>query len=127
MSAVTSSIATASTSRPSRCGDSLSPKSQIKLGQCDDNYRRLIRFEVDRTQVLFDEGEELLPMLHPSVRKHIALFGTGGQAILAAIRRQNYDTLSRRPSLSRWQKSRLMLSALGAYLAQLFAGSGGRS
>jgi hypothetical protein len=44
------------------------------------------------------------------------LFGKGGRAILQAIRDQNYDTLSARPSLSAWQKSRLLLSAVGAKL-----------
>ena len=87
-------------------------EEQIRNGRCDDNYRRLIRFEVDRTQKLFDEGDALLPLLDPSVRRQVALFGAGGKAVLEAIRRQNYDTLSRRPSLSRWRKGRLVIRAL---------------
>jgi squalene synthase HpnC len=95
-------------------------EEQIHAGEFDDRFAQLMQFEVNRTQQMFDEGRELLPMLHWQVRKHIALFGRGGEEILKAIRRQNYDTLSSRPSLSRWQKTRLMVTALGAGLAGKF-------
>src|SRR5262249_27937381 len=85
---------------------------QIRQGRCDQNFRELMRFEVDRTQAMFDEGEQLLPMLHPKVRRHIMLFSEGGRAVLQAIRRQQYDTLSARPVISKWQKGRLMAQAL---------------
>ena len=45
----------------------------------------------------------------------ISLFGKGGRAVLAAIRRQNYDTLSHRPALSKWQKGGLIFSTLAAF------------
>jgi squalene synthase HpnC len=100
-------------------------EEQIRAGRCDDNYRRLIRFEVDRCRGIFDEGKQLLPMLRPSVRRHVGLFGKGGEAILEAIRRQDYDTLSHRPKLSKWQKGRLVAGATAAMLwepvANLFA------
>lgn len=92
-------------------------ESQIRQGTFDDRFIALMRFEVDRTQKLFDEGSRLPPMLNAKVRRHIALFGQGGEAILQAIRRQRYDTLSRRPTLSRWQKTRLILAAVGAGVA----------
>ena len=93
-------------------------EAQLKAGRCDDNYRRLIRFEVERAERMFDEGEKLLPMLDPSVRLQVALFGKGGRAILKAIRRQDYDTLSRRPRLSKWQKGLLVLATLGGYMTR---------
>jgi len=95
---------------------------QIRRGRCDDNFRKLIRFEVDRTAEFFDRGAALLPLLRPSVRMQISLFDKGGRAVLASIRRQDYDTLGRRPALSRWQKSRLILSTLMALGGRLFAG-----
>ena len=93
-------------------------EDQLKAGRCDEKYRSLIRFEVDRTQRMFDEGTQLLPMLDPSVRLQVALFGKGGRAILAAIRRQGYDTLTRRPRLSKWQKGRLVLGTLAGYMTR---------
>lgn len=93
-------------------------EDQLVAGRCDDNFRKLMRFEVDRTRQFFDEGAALLPLLEPAVRRQISLFEQGGRAILRAIERQNYDTLSHRPSLSAWQKGRLMFKALGAALMQ---------
>ena len=92
-------------------------EEQVRNQRSDARYRELIRFAVDRTQQMFDAGRELLPMLDPRVRRHIGLFGMGGMAILEAIRRQNYDTLGHRPTLSGWQKTRLAVSALGAGIA----------
>jgi squalene synthase HpnC len=85
---------------------------QIREGRCDENYRQLMAFEVQRTQTLFDEGDRLLPMLDATVRRQVMLFSQGGRAVLEAIRRQDYDTLSHRPKISRWQKGKLMARAL---------------
>ncbi len=94
-------------------------EAQLRDGRCDKNYQECIRFEVERTEAMFNEGEALLPLLDESVRPQITLFGQGGRAILEAIRRQNYDTLSARPSLSRWQKGRLVFGAMAARLRQV--------
>jgi squalene synthase HpnC len=95
-------------------------EEQIRAGRCDDNYRHLLKFEVDRTETLFDEGDGLLGMLEGSIRQQVSLFSKGGRAVLDAIRGQNYDTLSHRPSLSKWQKGKLvgraMLAMFGAKL-----------
>lgn len=96
-------------------------EAQIAAGQCDQNYRDLIRFEVDRAAEFFNRGHALLPLLRPSVRKQVSLFSKGGRAILSAIRRQNYDTLSRRPSLSKWRKGGLVLSAMAQYAGGMLA------
>ena len=92
---------------------------QVKAGRCDDAYRKLIHFEVDRTERLFDEGAALLPLLDRSVRAQISLFSKGGRAILGAIASQGYDTLSHRPSLGKLRKGGLILSAMAGYLASL--------
>jgi squalene synthase HpnC len=97
-------------------------EEQIAAGRCDENYRRLLRELCDRTRSMFDEGEKLLPMLAPVYRRQIALFGRGGRAILGAIERQGYDTLSRRPALSRWQKIRLIASTACSMLAGSLGG-----
>jgi squalene synthase HpnC len=89
-------------------------EEQICAGRVDDAFRRMLCGEVERTVEMFDEGEELLPLLDRSIRSHVALFTSGGRAILEAIRRQDYDTLSRRPVLSAWQKSRLVAAGISA-------------
>jgi squalene synthase HpnC len=86
-----------------------------------ESYCKMIAFEVHRTEEMFEKGNELLELLDPSVRGHIGLFSKGGRAILQAIRDKGYDTLSSRPSLSGWQKSRLLISAVSAKLGSISA------
>jgi squalene synthase HpnC len=93
-------------------------EEQIAAFRFDENFRRLMEFEVRRTHEWLDEGEKLLPLLAPVYRRQISLFGQGGRAILRAIERQGYDTLTSRPSLSKSQKARLVLKALTAAVAQ---------
>ena len=71
---------------------------------------------------MFDEGMLLLPLIHRQLRSQISLFSRGGQAVLAAIRGQNYDTLSHRPALSKTQKAGLMARAVAAGVLAAFSG-----
>ncbi len=87
-------------------------RRQIHEGKCDENYRNLIQFECDRVAKIFDEGDALLPLLRPDVRRQIKLFASGGRAVLRAIVGQNFDTITRRPKVSKWQKARLIGSSL---------------
>jgi squalene synthase HpnC len=84
-------------------------EEQIRAGRCDDGYRALIRHAAERTEMLFAAGDALPPTLDKKFRKQIMLFSRGGRAILKAIRRRNYDTLTRRPRLSWAQKTGLAL------------------
>jgi len=72
------------------------------------DLRRLVQFEVDRTQQLFDQGKSLVALLPRQPRFEVRLFIRGGEAVLAAIRRQHYDVLTRRPVLHKWQKAKLI-------------------
>jgi squalene synthase HpnC len=101
-------------------------EEQIAAFRFDAKFGAMMKFEVERTRGLFDEGAGLLPLLDPVVRRQISLFEQGGRAVLGAIERRGYDTLSGRPRLSRWQKGRLVMRALGMALAQKFGGSRAR-
>lgn len=91
-------------------------ESDVAAGRFTPAYANLLRFEVDRAAALFDRGLGLLPMIHPRYRIDIELFSRGGQAILDRIRAGGYDTLTRRPKLSRRDKltlfARLFLKRL---------------
>ena len=97
-------------------------EEQLHKDRADENVKQLIRFEVDRTDAMFTEGDRLLPLLDPGTRRHVALFGMGGRAVLDAIRRQDYDTLARRPALSAWQKGRLIAKAATGHVLGLALG-----
>jgi squalene synthase HpnC len=87
-------------------------EEQLRAGRVTDGFRQLLQFEVERTEAWFAQGAALLPLLAPEYRKQIALFGKGGQALCAAVRRQKFDTLTKRPRLSKWHKARLVLGTL---------------
>src|SRR5690348_11093079 len=44
-------------------------EEQIVEGRCTQEFCELMKFEVDRTAALFDEGERLVPMLDASVQR----------------------------------------------------------
>ena len=87
-------------------------EKELAVGVVNDRFRSLMRFQVDRAEELFLKGLPLEQRLHGRARLDIALFSRGGMAVLAAIRRQNYDVLSRRPVVTRNRKLWLMLSTL---------------
>ena len=76
----------------------------------DDNFIRLMAFEVERARRLFKDGFELVETLDSAARIDVALFTVGGIEVLKAIERQGYDVLARRPSLSRSRKAYLLLT-----------------
>lgn len=87
-------------------------EEQLAAGRCDDAYRELLRFEVERTRALFLAGRPLLELLNGHLRRDVALFSAGGWRILDKIAALGYDTLSTRPALGRAEKAGLMLRTL---------------
>ncbi len=81
-------------------------------------FTSLMRFEVERARGLFDEGARLVPMVSSDLRLDLKLFTAGGRAILDAVERQGYDTLSRRPQVSKAKKATLAFSGLLGLTAQ---------
>lgn len=77
-----------------------------------ENFLQLMKYEVDRAESLFLQGEALLPLVHGRLRTDVALYGRGGRAILDRIRRVGYDVLSQRPTLNHWAKLGLFAEAL---------------
>ena len=85
-------------------------EEQIANGTADRAFRDLMSFEVDRAQALFEEGLPLATRLRGRARLAVALFSKGGMRVLDAIRKQDYDVLSRRPVVTRSRKLRLIAS-----------------
>lgn len=92
-------------------------EAQIAECRFDKNFRELMRFEVARAREWFARGLPLAGMVNRSLALDIELFSRGGQAILEAIERQDYNVLVQRPSLSRWRKFELAFRALAGRIA----------
>lgn len=69
-----------------------------------EGLRACLQFEVDRTAEWFVKGAKLERMVPRRFAMQLRLYRLGGQAILRALRIQNYDPFVRRPVVSNGQK-----------------------
>ena len=76
------------------------------------NYVRLMKELIAGTRTLFDQGLPLARQVEGKLRVDIEMFSRGGMAVLDAIAAQGYDTLHRRPSVSKGKQARLLAKAL---------------
>lgn len=100
-------------------GRSYLPKEDLlKFSFSDDDlnnrvvnqqWRDLMKYEVDRAQKWFDEGKTLWDDIDPLLAVDLQMFTMGGEAILQSIRRQNYDTWKRRPRVGKLKQLWLLL------------------
>jgi len=85
-------------------------EDDLHRGVVDERLRRLIKFEVARARELFREGARLEPMIDRRARTDIRLFRLGGEALLDAIDRVEYDVISSRPRVAKSKKLWMALS-----------------
>jgi squalene synthase HpnC/squalene synthase HpnD len=74
----------------------------------DERYVALMKELVARTRQLFSAGMPLATTVAPFLRVDLEMFSRGGLAILDAIEASGYDTLRKRPSLSKWTQAKLL-------------------
>lgn len=90
---------------------------QIANRQFTREFHSLMKFEVARARDWFALGLPLANRVDKQLGTDIELFTRGGQEILKAIERQNYDVLKARPVIAKRRKISLVL---GAAVRRLF-------
>ena len=93
-------------------------EEQIFARRFSPEFAELMRFEVERTIPQFTEGLKLCALVEKRVRMDIEMFNRGGIEVLRLIEKQGYDTLTRRPSVSKKRQAALLASR---FLRGLFA------
>lgn len=78
----------------------------------NDEWRKAMQSEVERAQRLFDEGKQLFDKVDPRLAVPLRLFTLGGEEVLRKIRKQQYDTWTRRPRIGKVRQIRLIIKAL---------------
>ncbi|MGD9724084.1 MAG: phytoene/squalene synthase family protein [Pirellulales bacterium] len=73
----------------------------------DERFRRLMQFEIERNERLYEEGTALAQWLAPRERRVFASMTAVYRALLAEIKRRDGDVLSARVRLSNWRKMRI--------------------
>jgi squalene synthase HpnC/squalene synthase HpnD len=76
------------------------------------NYVALMQDLISSTRALFDQGLPLSQQVEGKLRVDLEMFSRGGMAVLEAIEAQGYDTLNRRPAVSKWKQGRLLAGTL---------------
>lgn len=81
---------------------------QIEERHFDHNFQAMMSFLVADARARFRRGSALPELVGPELAGTLRLFLQGGFAILDAIEAQGYDTLGRRPVVSKLAKLRLL-------------------
>ncbi len=85
---------------------------QLYRSEFKPQFQALMREAVDYAQALFEKGLPLIKTLDRRLALDIDLFSRGGMRVLDKIRRQGYDVLSRRPSISKPERAALLIRSL---------------
>jgi squalene synthase HpnC len=86
----------------------------------DQRYVALMKELIEYTRGLFEKGMPLSKMVEGKLSVDLAMFSRGGLAVLEAIESIGYDTLNRRPEVSKGKQVRLLGRAL---VTRAFAGT----
>lgn len=84
----------------------------FELKKNNDNLKQLVKFNVERAEVLFNEGENLLNYLSGRLKYEINWTILSGRAILKRIAESDYNVLNIRPALSKFDYFFLFLKSM---------------
>ena len=83
----------------------------LRAARADARWRDLMALEIARTRDLFERGRALPEEVRPELRVQLRVTWLGGMAILHKIESVSCDIFRRRPSLGKWDFTRLYLRA----------------
>ena len=85
--------------------------AMLDLRTCNDAFRALLKYEVDRAEELLLAGRPLVACVPRQLRLAVSLYLGGGLAVLERIRDVDYNVWHTRPHLTRWDKLRVAVDA----------------
>jgi squalene synthase HpnC len=86
-------------------------EKDIEHKNCSENFKELMKFEVERTRKMLIEGRKLLEHLPGRLKYQIYWTVLGGEKILDKIERNDYNSLNLRPRLSKTDYIQLMIKS----------------
>jgi phytoene/squalene synthetase len=98
----------------------------IASGHATPEFRKLLRYEVDSTRQMFQQGMPLIHSVDKDLAVDLELFSRGGLEIMRAIEWRDYDVLSSRPAISTPRKAALLLRALWSRAFGVAGGNKGK-
>lgn len=88
------------------------PEAALKRRAADEPFRRMMAFQVDRTEDWFRRGGALPARLGGRLGLELRCVWLGGMRILRRIRSVDYDVFHRRPRLSLGDRAAIILGGL---------------
>lgn len=79
-------------------------EEQIMAQRIDDNYRALMKFEIDRARMYYERARRGVFMLAPESRLPVQSSLDAYGRILDKIEENNYDSLTQRAYVDKWEK-----------------------
>eukprot|EP00636_Phaeomonas_parva_P011830 CAMPEP_0118878202 /NCGR_PEP_ID=MMETSP1163-20130328/18206_1 /TAXON_ID=124430 /ORGANISM="Phaeomonas parva, Strain CCMP2877" /LENGTH=387 /DNA_ID=CAMNT_0006814009 /DNA_START=124 /DNA_END=1287 /DNA_ORIENTATION=- len=79
-------------------------EEQIMEGVVDDNYKALIRFEIERANSYYEAAEAGIAMLHPDARMPVRASLNIYRDILRQLAENDYDNFRKRAYVSKFRK-----------------------
>ena len=79
-------------------------EEQIIKGVLDDNYKNLMKFEIQRARDYYVEAEAGIPMLAPEARVGVAMALRVYRGILDKLEENDYDNFRKRAYVSKLEK-----------------------
>lgn len=100
-------------------------EEQIATRSFTPEFQEMMAFLVGYTEAMLWDGCKIVSMVDHELALTLSLFVKGGQAALHGVRAQGFDTLRRRPSVSKVTKLKLLGGALASKaFSSVFPGSG---
>jgi len=87
-------------------------ENQFELRENNTNFEQLLKYQVDRTKLLFFEGRKLILRLPKELKSQIHMTILGGEKILNMIEKMNYNVIDTRPKLSKLDYIMIFLRTL---------------
>jgi len=87
-------------------------ENEVLNGQFSEKFKELLKYQVDRVEKLFKDGRNLLKYLPIGLKFQILVTIKGGEAILKKIKKNDYNVLKIRPTLSKYDFIKLFLTAI---------------
>lgn len=95
------------------------PAEKLERGERDEQFRALMRFQVERARGYYELSQPLSALLPSAGRAVFLVMTRTYRSLLDAIEGRDYDVFSRRVTLSQWRKLGLVVQALPVRLGWL--------
>lgn len=96
-------------------------KENLRAHKCDENFKRLVFFQLERTLELFLKGKKLGLLIPGKLGLELRLTWLTGMTILKKIREVRYDVFNNRPQLTKKDFVKMFFVALSKKRYEKFA------